>query len=334
MRTPLVSVVTPCYNAAPWIAETLRSVLDQTWPAIEVIVVDDGSRDGSAEIARRIGSSRVKVISQDNAGQSAAANVATAAAQGDYLEYLDADDLLAPDKIERQIRLIERVGPTFVASGEWARFYDHPQHAEFTPDALWRDLDPVEWLLTAWNGHLMMHGAAWLIPRPIAESAGPWDERLTLINDFDFFSRVLLASQGARFCPGARTYYRSGNTGSLSGAKTRRAWESAFLSLRIGTGNLLARESSPRTRAACATVFQRFSFEVFAQEPDLATEAEKLARELGGSPVQPDGGPAFLALSRIVGWQLALKVRHRAYGLGYARAAIGWRLGRAFGRRS
>jgi glycosyltransferase involved in cell wall biosynthesis len=334
MRAPLVSVLIPCYNAAPWLGDTLRSVLAQTWPHVEIIVVDDGSRDQSVAIAESFRSPRIKVVSQANAGQSAAENTAIIAAQGAYFEYLDADDLLAPDKIERQVTLLEALGGDYVASGEWSRFYDRPEQAAFEPDALWRDLDPIEWLVIAWTEHLMMHGAAWLVPRRVAERAGPWDERLSLINDFDYFSRILLASSGVKFCRGARTYYRSGNTGSLSGSKSRRAWESALLALDLGTTSLLTRESSARTRAACATVLQRFSYEVFAQQPAIAAAAAARAVAFGGSDVQPQGGPLFAMLSKLVGWQTASHVRQRVYDLGYAKAAVGWRMGRALRKRS
>jgi len=173
-----------------------------------------------------------------------------------------------------------------------------------------------------------MHGAAWLVPRPIVDKAGGWDERLTLINDFEFFSRVLLASRGIKFCNGARTFYRSGNPSSVSGMKSRRAWESALLSLQLGTSGLLARERSSRTLGACATVFQRFAYEVYAHQPDLAMIAEQAANELGGSSEAPAGGPLFKSLSSLVGWRRAAQIRERVYQSGYRRAAIGWRISR------
>ena len=99
---PLVSILIPAYNAAEWIAESLRSAMEQTWPRKEIIVVDDGSRDRTAEVARRFASNEVAVVSIENQGAAAARNHALQLAQGDYIQWLDADDLLAPDKIERQ----------------------------------------------------------------------------------------------------------------------------------------------------------------------------------------------------------------------------------------
>lgn len=300
--TPLVSVLIPCYNAERWLAATLTSVLNQTWPAIEVIVVDDGSRDNSLAIAQQFAAPQVKILSQPNRGQSAAENHALAIAQGDFIQYLDADDLLHPTKIEQQVERLQH-HPDSVAAGEWGRFYDSIEDATFKPEPVWHDLTPLEWLLCSWEGGGMMHGAAWLIPRPVITAAGPWNEKLSLINDFDYFSRILLASQGVQFCWGSKSYYRSGNPTSLSGAKSRAAWESALLSLTLGTQTLLAREDSLRTRHACATVFQRFVYDAYPQVPDLVERAETLVRHWGGSDLQPQGGRLFHLLTNHIGWK-------------------------------
>jgi glycosyltransferase involved in cell wall biosynthesis len=317
--SPLVSVVIPCYNAAPWLEATIASVRAQTWRRYEIILVNDGSKDGSGELADRLAGPDLKVIHQANAGQCAAFNHGLSLAQGDYLEYLDADDLLAPDKLQVQLERLQQLPAGWVASGAWARFARDPAEAVFTPEAIWRDLSPVEWLITSWQGGGMMHGASWLVPRAVAERAGPWDTRLSLINDFDYFSRVLLASQGVAFCPAARTYYRSNVSGSLSGTVSRRAWESAFLSTRLGTDALLAAEDSPRTRHAAAVNLQRLLCNAYPFAPDLVAEAELRVAALGGAPVEIGGGPVFQWVRRLFGWKLARRVqvtgRRLVYGL-------------------
>jgi glycosyltransferase involved in cell wall biosynthesis len=319
---PLVSILIPCYNVEQWLPDTIESALAQTWKNIEIILVDDGSKDNTLAVAKSFASSKVKVISQENAGQSAAENRAFQEAQGDFIEYLDADDLLAPDKIERQIQLLGDSNSEFVASGEWARFYKSPEEALFVPQPLWTDMSPVDWLICAWEGHYMMHGAAWLVPRKVAEKAGPWNEKLSLINDFDYFSRILLASQGVKFCQGAKTYYRSGNASSLSASKSRKAWESAFLSLELGTNNLLLKENSQRTRHACATVFQRFIYEVYPDVPELRRKAETQVRQLGGSDLPPLGGKSFQQLSRLIGWKLAKRMQTKVRDLRYSQLSF------------
>jgi glycosyltransferase involved in cell wall biosynthesis len=100
--SPRISVVIPCYNAGRFLQETLTSVLQQTYPAYEVVVVDDGSSDDSASIAAAFGSP-VRVILQSNHGESVARNRGIDEARGDWIAFLDADDLWAPAKLERQL---------------------------------------------------------------------------------------------------------------------------------------------------------------------------------------------------------------------------------------
>src|SRR6201987_6545220 len=107
---PLVSILIPAYNAEEWIAETIQSAIAQTCPRKEIIVVDNGSSDRTAEVARRFASKEVVIISTENQGAAAARNHAFQLSQGDYIQWLDADDLLAPDKIERQLAALDEGG--------------------------------------------------------------------------------------------------------------------------------------------------------------------------------------------------------------------------------
>ena len=98
MSTPRFSVVIPAYNAAATLPRAIESVLGQSWPAHEILIVDDGSSDATADIARHYGGS-VKLIQQPNRGVSVARNAGAAAAQGDWLAFLDADDWYEPDRL-------------------------------------------------------------------------------------------------------------------------------------------------------------------------------------------------------------------------------------------
>src|ERR1700722_18018315 len=98
---PLVSILIPAYNSEKWISDTLRSAIAQTWTHKEIIVVDDGSKDQTAAIARQFEADGVRVVTQKNQGAAAARNTAFGLSRGDYIQWLDADDLLSPDKISR-----------------------------------------------------------------------------------------------------------------------------------------------------------------------------------------------------------------------------------------
>lgn len=319
----LVSILIPVYNSQQWLAETVESALAQTWQNKEIIIVNDGSKDNSLAIAKSFESPIIKIISQENRGASAARNQALQAAQGNFIQYLDADDLLLPDKIKLQIQLLENSNSDYVAAGEWSRFYTKQSEALFIPQPLWADMSPIEWLICAWEGNWMMHPAAWLVPRHIVEQAGSWNVSLSLNDDGEYFFRVVLASKGVKFCQGARSFYRSGIRNSLSGSKSRTAWESAFHSLQLCTNYLLTRENSPRTRRVCASVFQRFIYDVYPEAPELIQKAEAKVKQLGGSDVKPFGGSIFQLLSKVVGWKQAKRIHRLAYRYGYGKVAGG-----------
>ena len=166
----LVSIIIPAYNAQEWIADTVQSAIAQTWPAKEIIIVDDGSRDRTAEIARRFASKQVLVVSKENQGAAAARNHGLRLSQGDYIQWLDADDLLAPDKIERQLAALREIdNRRLLLSSSWAYFNYRTHRARFVPTSLWQDLSPVEWLLRKMGENLHMQTATWLTSRELAE---------------------------------------------------------------------------------------------------------------------------------------------------------------------
>jgi glycosyltransferase involved in cell wall biosynthesis len=314
----LVSICMPMYNCAPFIGATLDALREQTHQQIEVIVINDGSKDDSLAVARRHAWSKVRVETQENAGQCAAENAAIRLAQGDFFIFLDADDFMSPRKIERQVALLGDPSVPLMATCAWGRFHSDPITAEFRQSPLWRDLAPVDWLTIAWENHLMMHGATWLIPRPVVERAGPWDERLSLINDHEYFPRIMLQTEKILFEPNERTYYRSGFS-SLSGQKSRKAWESATLALVLSSERLLALKDTPEIRHAIATKFQRHIYELYPEHADFSNQSADWVRRMGGSDVKPMGGGLFQKLSRLVGWKLAKRIQLLGFKLGYGR---------------
>ena len=185
----MVSILIPAFNAAPFIRDTLKSAIVQTWKNIEIIVVDDGSSDQTLSIARQFQCKNVCVVSQKNQGAAATRNRAFSLSQGDYVQWLDADDLLSSDKIERQINaLLDGAGEKTLLSSEWAYFYYRQKKAVFSPTALWNDLSPVEWLCRKMGQNLHMQTATWLVSRELTEAAGPWDTRLLGDDDGEYFA--------------------------------------------------------------------------------------------------------------------------------------------------
>ena len=118
---PLVTVIIGVYNAERYLAEAIESVLAQTHPAVEVIVVDDGSTDASGRIAEGYGV-RVRCIRQENGGMAAARNRAIPEARGSYLSFLDADDRFPPDKLRNQLAVFEAEPELDVVYGHVTEF--------------------------------------------------------------------------------------------------------------------------------------------------------------------------------------------------------------------
>ena len=318
---PLVSVLIPAYNAEAWISDTLRSAIAQTWEPKEIIVVDDGSTDRTLAVARQFESDQLRVVTHKNQGASATRNKAYSLSKGDYVQFLDADDLMAPDKIARQM---EALGPSpnkrTLLSGSWGRFMYRYYRTKFTPSPLWCDLSPVEWLIRKMKLDLYMQTASWLVSRELAEAAGPWDTRLLGDDDGEYFCRVLLASDGVRFVPESKVYYRSAGASSLSYiGHSDRKMAAQWCSMELHIGYIRSLEDSPRVRDACVTYLQNWLVFFYPHRPDLVKQAEEMAVSLGGNLHPP-------ALSWKYSWIAALFGREQARRAQVVLPGIKWSL--------
>jgi GT2 family glycosyltransferase len=310
---PLVSILIPAYNAERWLAETIRSALGQAWPNKEIVVVDDGSRDRTLSIARQFASKCVSVVTQENQGGSAARNRAFELCQGDYIQWLDADDLLSADKIAKQMELAQACkNDRVLLSSAWGAFMYRVSRAQFCPTSLWCDLSPFEWLLRKMGQNLHMQTATWLVSRELTHAAGPWDTRLSLDDDGEYFCRVILASNAIRFVPDAKVFYRQPGFGRLSSIdRSDKKLESQFLSMQLHVDYLRSLEESERVRAAALTYLQTWFGWFFEERPDLALELERLAATLGGRLEAPRLSWKYLWIQKLFGWSAAKEVRQR-----------------------
>ncbi len=312
----LVSILIPAHNAGKWIVQTIESALSQTWPKKEIIVVDDGSRDNTLTIAKKFESKYVKVLTQDNKGACAARNKALSYAQGDYIQWLDADDLLAPDKISQQLQ-DGSIGQQskILLTAPFGTFYYRYHNAKYKPNELWQDLGPVEWIITRFEKNAWMNPAAWLISRRLTELAGPWDERLALSGDDDgeYICRVAAASEIVKFIPAALCYYRVGHYSSLSRRRSDGAFEALLLSTQLCINHLLSVEDSHKTRAACIMFLENRLWHFYPEKQELIKQFEKMAKELGGNTLQLRETWKYLLFGKYIGWQTAKEVRNRIF---------------------
>ena len=310
-QIPLVSILIPAYNSREWIADAICSAIAQTWPRIEIIVVDDGSTDDTLAIARRSELYGVRVIAQRNQGAASARNAAYSVSKGDYIQWLDADDILAPDKVARQI---EAIGPKgnkkTLLSGAFGRFLYRPWEAKFVPTALWCDLSPSEWLHRKLEQNIFMQTGTWLVSRELSEAAGPWDTRLLGDDDGEYFCRVLMASDGVQFVPEAKLYWRSFGYDSLGyiGLSARKC-EAHWLSMQLHISYLLSMEDSPSRRAACLRYLRTCLIYFYPERREIVRQVRNMAIRLTGELGEPSLSWKYSWARWFFGWTQAKKLQ-------------------------
>jgi hypothetical protein len=154
-----------------------------------------------------------------------------------------------------------------------------------------------------------MNPAVWLVSRKLTELAGPWDERLSLDDDGEYFSRVVAASEYVKFVPDAQSYYRLHNPGSLSRSISDKACESLLLSLNLRISQLRKLEDSKQTRNASIQLLQTWLDYFYPDKDVLLRKVYDLAWELGGTLTPPRLSWKYLPIKALFGWKVAKRVR-------------------------
>jgi glycosyltransferase involved in cell wall biosynthesis len=235
MKASSISVIIPAFNREALIGQTLRSLLSQTIPADEIIVVDDGSTDRTVEVAESFGGS-VRVIRQKNAGPGAARNRGFKESLGDFIHFFDSDDVAIPNKQEVQLAVLLKSGAD-IAYGPWVK--GKISTDTFSPENHVLQQgglpygDQVKALLTNWS--MVPH--ACLFSRKIVEQSGGFPEDLLVAEDQLMYLNCLLAGAKVVHSSGTLELYRIGEADKITesgGAKDRRArdWAKFLLKAR------------------------------------------------------------------------------------------------------
>lgn len=215
----LVSVIIPTYNRAFLLKEAIQSVIAQTYRPIECIVVDDGSTDNTKEIVNEqlihnSDSFTLKYINQQNAGAQVARNTGTAAASGEFIQYLDSDDLLYPDKIKSQINYFKHHSECDAVFGDWKVGTKESNEIVIAH----KNDDLVKQFLT----ERCIHTLSVLMRSTLIKKIGDWDVTIKRNQEIDFHLRGLLAGGNFGYQPGMCGLWRIhdeeriGNTTSFS----------------------------------------------------------------------------------------------------------------------
>lgn len=202
MSFPQVSILIPCYNADRWITQAIQSALDQTYPHKEVIVVDDGSSDRSLALIKSFGD-RIRWETQPNRGGNATRNRLLALSQGEWIQYLDADDYLQPEKIARQVQHLLATPADLIYSPSRFEYWEsHSVRQEIVP--IPAPYDP--WILLA-RWYLPQTGSPLWRKQAIVEVGG-WKPEQPCCQEHELYTRLLMAGKQFSYFAEAGSVYR------------------------------------------------------------------------------------------------------------------------------
>jgi glycosyltransferase involved in cell wall biosynthesis len=305
---PLVSVIMPAYNVEPYVGDAIRSALAQTFTDFELIVVDDGSKDGTAEIAKELARQdrRILIVQQANRGLAGARNSALRAARGEYFALLDSDDLWAPEFLERQVGILRsRQDVDIVTGNGW--YLGGPKHGQIArpyPDPR-PDPDLASIIGDEWSVFIMS-----VFRRRVYTEIGAFDESMRSNEDYDFWLRAAMA--GFTFVRNDRPlgHYRV-RTDSLSASNVRmlRGILHVYTKLRPEIAG------KPLEMDILQQQITRFEAELLAAEARLALEIAdfEAAQEYLGALHARRGGASLRVAHFLSRWAPSMLLRAIRY---------------------
>ncbi|BAY84900.1 putative glycosyl transferase [Calothrix parasitica NIES-267] len=183
-----ISVIIPVFNGAATIEETINSILNQTFKDIEIIIINDGSTDATLEIIEKISDTRIKIFSYPNAGLSASRNRGISQAKGEYISFIDADDLWTPDKLESQWQALQE-NPQAAVAYSWTNYIDESSKFLKSGRRIKVNGDAFSKLLVT---NFLENGSNPLIRKTALEKVGGFDESLSAAEDKDMWLRLAI----------------------------------------------------------------------------------------------------------------------------------------------
>lgn len=304
-----VSIIIPLHNTEAYIQATLDSCIKQSYQNLEIIVVENGSTDKSYEKAIAVKDPRISVYAIGKASAAKARNYGLQKATGAYIQFLDADDLLSPNKIAAQLTALRQKTGNWVASCAWAKFENDIAEAQVKEQQVWREENPIDWCIKSWQGGGMMIPGCWLIPRSLIEIAGEWNEDLTLHDDGEFMCRVLVNATGQVFVNDALVYYRQSANSLSKQNKDYKAAQSALSVYQSYERTIFTKKDNQLIRFSLAHNYSNFIYEFYPNHKDLIQRAKEQLDGLGLKKLPLVGGENFKRLATIVGFKNALKCK-------------------------
>jgi len=309
VTAPLVSIIIPTYNSWKYLPETVRSAVSQNYPHVEIIVIDDGSTDATRELFPEFERQGVICIRQNNAGASSARNNGLGIAKGDYVQFLDADDIMHPDKIKQQVAKMQYEDAD-LSFTSWGNFREDQHDSD---QFRFRHLD----FSSITTGMSILHSfgiqnwfiptLAWLVRRDLIIKAGYWNPFRCPNDDGEYFSRLLFWSKKVSVISEKLAFYRLTPGISLSNTNTEekalatlRSWKLIHALMQSSgkemllsypkrgfyVGYLMTRKSFPKVSRRFASEFDRIDAPTFLNRHSYYWLIEWLGLYRGNSIIE------------------------------------------------
>jgi glycosyltransferase involved in cell wall biosynthesis len=298
-----ISILIPCFNAERWIAQSIESALAQTWPDKEVIVVDDGSTDNTLKIIRRF-EGRVRWETGPNRGGGAARDRLMRLARGEWLQYLDADDVLLPEKVARQVEFLEQHPNCDIVCSPTIEEYMKDGRLVQVEKRFPEPLDP--WILLA-SWHLPQTGGP-LWRRTALDRVGGWRVGQPCCQEHELYFRLLEGGCRFEFCDSCLAVYRNWDHGRRVTVELRREVVQQRIVIFDRIENCLRRRGELTALRHRAVNDARHALARGSWSYDQAFSLGIVRRIIESDPSYcPSAGPASPALYRIIYWLIGFR---------------------------
>lgn len=315
MDKPLVSILIPLYNAEKYIAETIESCLNQTYENIEIIILDDGSTDNSFAVAKSYADKHdcIHLYTHENSGAQVTRNKLFELSSGEYIQYLDADDLLHANKIKSQMDILINKPDTSIALCRLCTFTRTVEHATCKELSVYKDYkDSLQFLIDMWSNLEALNPIVWLIQRNLIENSGGWDTRLIKNQDGEFFARVVALSKEIFFVNSTQAYYRLDSANSVSKNFSYNAQKSVLLSIDSGAKVLMNHSNDKDKKYALARQYSALYFLTGVEHSDIKKSILMRIQDLGyKKPISIDDNLFAKLLFNFIGVDTYMFLRNK-----------------------
>lgn len=315
MQSDLVSIIIPAFNAEKYIIECLHSACNQTYRNLEVIVVNDGSTDETLHLLNQFKDERLIIINQENKGCSHAKNTGLKYATGVFIQYLDADDLLSPDKIENQVKSLHNSENT-IAVCKTLIFQEHIDEGigEVDTELIKKEGTGIEFLLRLMGSEGvsgMVQPNAYLITRNIADKIGDWNEKISPSPDEDgeYFARALCCTEKVVFTDGINYYRKPINSSSLSKQFSFERANNLLKTVDLKFQHIFQLEKSNRTRRLFQLNISQVTYQFGMDYPELLNISLNYLANNRYKKLVVNEPRFFAIISKLFGFRIALGLK-------------------------